>query len=51
MRSVFTFLGDPQGAVTIAIGLRAAAIFGFFFKPVPGQALVAGVTMSKEPLE
>ena len=37
--------------VTLAIGLDGAAIFGFFFKPILGQSLVASVTMRKEPLE
>jgi len=44
---------DPVSAdmnVTIAIGLDGAAVFGFFFKPILGQSLVASVTMRKEPL-
>jgi hypothetical protein len=51
-----TYVIDPDTVsadmnVTIAIGLDGAAIFGFFFKPILGQALVASVTMRKEPLE
>ncbi len=49
-----TYVIDPDFAgdmnVTIAIGLDDAAIFGFFFKPILGQSLVASVTMRKEPL-
>ena len=51
-----TYVIDPELAsadmnITIAIGLDGAAIFGFFFKPILGQSLVASVTMRKEPLE
>ncbi len=50
-----TYMIDPNFGgemnVTIAIGLDGAAIFGFFFKPILGQSLVASVTMRKEPLE
>ncbi len=51
-----TYVIDPELAssdlnITIAIGLDDAAIFGFFFKPILGQSLVASVTMRKEPLE
>ncbi len=50
-----TYVIDPGLAsadmnITIAIGLDGAAIFGFFFKPILGQSLVASVTMRKEPL-
>ena len=51
-----TYVIDPELAssdlnITIAIGLDDAAIFGFFFKEILGQSLVASVTMRKEPLE
>ena len=50
-----TYVIDPDFGgemnVTIAIGLDDAAIFGFFFKPILGQTLVASVTMRQEPLE
>ncbi len=51
-----TYVIDPELAssdlnITIAIGLDDAAIFGFFFKGILGQSLVASVTMRKEPLE
>ncbi len=50
-----TYVIDPDFGsdmnVTIVIGLDGAAIFGFFFKPILGQSLVASVTMRKELLE
>ncbi len=51
-----TYVIDPELAssdlnITIAIGLDDATIFGFFFKGILGQSLVASVTMRKEPLE
>ena len=51
-----TYVIDPEFStadlnITIAIGLDDAAIFGFFFKEILGQSLVASVTMRKEPLE
>jgi len=49
-----TYVIDPDFGgdmnVTIAIGLDDAAIFGFFFKSILGQSLVASVTMRREPL-
>ena len=49
-----TYVIDPDiggdMSVTIAIGLGDATIFGFFFKSILGQSLVANVTMRKEPL-
>ena len=49
-----TYVIDPDFGgdmnVTIAIGLDEAAIFGFFFKSILGQSLVASVTMRREPL-
>ncbi len=49
-----TYVIDPELAgsdlnITIAIGLDDAAIFGFFFKPILGESLVASVTMRREP--
>ena len=50
-----TYVIDPDTVsadmnVTITIGLDDAAVFGFFFKSILGNSLVASVTMRKEPL-
>lgn len=40
---------DDDKMVTIAIPLYDAAIFGVFFRPILGQALIAVATTSEEP--
>jgi hypothetical protein len=42
------FAADDK-KVTIAIPVYDAAIFGFFFRPILGRALVATATTSEEP--
>lgn len=53
------FLGDrtyvveadfgPEMRCAIALPMAEAAIFGMFFRPILGRALVASATMSQEP--
>ena len=49
-----TYIVSPEfGAemrVTVAVPISDAAIFGFFFTPILGQALTASAHMRREPL-